>query len=110
MSRLKEGDRVRVVEREVTPEDRKTSRYFQHMAGLTGVIANYYGPEEIAVQVDIESVPKIPANVHVEATRRMREKFAEQTGEEQKKSLTKEELNFDVHYVVLVRADDLEKL
>ncbi len=107
MSRFKEGDRVRIVEREVTDEDRKTNRYFHHMGGMVGTIANVYGPEEIAVQIDLESLPAIQASVHEEATQRMRQKFLESIGEEQKKLLTREELNFDAHYVLLVRSADL---
>lgn len=109
MPRWKEGDRVRIVERPVTEEDRKTNRYFDHMAGLTGVVQNVYGSDEIAVKVDLRTVNEAGRSVHKVAVDRMREKFLSNIGEEQKKTLTAEELNFDAHYMLLVRAADLEK-
>jgi hypothetical protein len=110
MAKVKEGDRVRIVDREVTDEDRLARQYYRHMAGLTGVVANHYGKDEVAVQVDIESLDDVPQDVHKKATERMREKFSENISDEAKKLLTKEELNFDAHYVVLVREVDIEKV
>lgn len=108
-SRFKEGDKVKVVSRRVTEEDRKSGRYYDHMAGLTGVVQNVYGAEEIAVKIDKEGLGPTPKDVHKVAVERMREKFLSSIGEEQKKQLTSEELNFDAHYMVLVRGADLEK-
>lgn len=105
----KEGDHVRVINRPVTNEDRMTNSYFEHMAGLTGTVQNIYGPNEIAVKVDVDSLSKITNDVHKESVRRMREKFLNSVSEEQKKQLTPEELNFNAHYMMLVRAVDLEK-
>jgi hypothetical protein len=109
MSKWKVGERVRVVSRPVTAEDRKNSRYFEHMAGLTGSVQQVYSESEIAVEVDPQSLSKVSAEVHKTATQRMRDKFLSQISEEQKKQFTKEELDFDAHYVLLVQADDLEK-
>lgn len=109
MSSWKEGDRVKVVSRPVTDDDRKTNRYFEHMAGLVGTIQNVYSETEIAIKVDNECLNKITASVQKESTIRMREKFLANATEEQKKQLSKEELDFDVHYMQLVMAKDLEK-
>jgi len=109
MSKWKEGDRVRVVSRPVTEEDRKKNRYFEHMAGLVGTVQNAYNDEEISVQVDPSTMGTVAADVMKQATLRMRERFQKDTSEEQKKSLTKEEMEFTPNYVVLVRAADLEK-
>jgi hypothetical protein len=109
MARFKEGEKVRIVAREVTDEDRKSGRYFDHMAGLTGVVQNVYGPDEVAVKVDKEGLGAIQRDVHRVATERMREKFLGSISEEQKKQLTPEELRFDAHYMLLVRGSDLEK-
>ena len=108
MANWTEGDHVRVVTRPVTDEDRKKNRYFDHMAGLTGTIQNVYSETEIAIRVDRESMSKITAEVQKTATNRMRQKFLDGTSEEQKKTLTKEELEFDAHYVLLVQGSDLE--
>jgi hypothetical protein len=108
MPSWKEGDRVRVVSRPVTDEDRKKNRYFEHMAGLTGIVQNVYGAEEIAIKVDVPSLSDISREVHKTAVDRMREKFLSNISEEQKKQLTPEELNFSAHYMLLVRAEDIE--
>ena len=107
---FKEGDRVKVVARKVTEDDRKSNAYFEHMAGLTGVVQNVYGANEIAVKVELESLSKVTNDVHKESIKRMREKFLGSISEEQKKQLTSEELNFDAHYMMLVRGADLEKV
>jgi hypothetical protein len=108
MSKWKPGDRVRVVTRPVTEEDRKKNRYFDHMAGLQGEVQQVYSELEIAVQIDPESMTNISGEVKKTATKRMRDKFLSQIGEEQKKQFTKEELDFNANYVLLVQQDDLE--
>jgi len=108
MKALKEGDQVKIVTREIGEDDRKKNRYFAHMAGMTGVIQNLYD-DEVAVRVDVDSLVPITKDVHQQATLRMRERFVNNISEEQKKALTKEELDFDVHYVLLVNKNDLEE-
>lgn len=109
MPTWKEGDRVRVITRNVTEEDRKKNRYFSHMAGLVGTVQNVYSEDEIGIEVDPKTLSKVSADVHRIATERMRTKFMDNVSEEQKKSLTKEELEFDTHFVILARGSDLEK-
>lgn len=109
MATWKEGDRVRIVTRPVTEDDRKTNRYFEHMAGLVGIVQNIYSNTEIAVKIDEDCLSKITADVQREATVRMRAKFLNNTPEEQRKQLSKEELEFNAHYVQLVQTSDLEK-
>ncbi|MGV3615989.1 MAG: hypothetical protein ACO1SV_11700 [Fimbriimonas sp.] len=108
MATWKEGDRVRVIRRAVTEEDRRKSRYFEHMADLTGTVQQAYAPDEIAVKVDSESMTPVTADVVRTATQRMREKFVANVSEEQRKQLSKEELEFNANYVLLVRSVDLE--
>jgi len=107
MPSWKEGDRVAVITRAVTEEDRKKNRYYSHMAGLVGVVQNVYGDTEIAVRVDPESMPKISAEVHKAANQRMRDRFQKDTSEEQKRQLSKEEMEFKANFVVLVQSSDL---
>lgn len=109
MAKVKEGDRVRVVTRELTEQDKKVYGFFEHMQGMVGVVENVYSSDEVAVKVDLACLPKIPAEVHKDATKRMRERFSENVGEEARKQLSKEELEFVPHYMLLVRSDDLEK-
>ncbi len=100
---------MRVKSRPVTEDDRKKNRYFEHMAGLVGTVQNVYSEHEVAVQVDPESLGPVTASVHKTATQRMRDRFTEDMSEAQKKLFTKEELEFDTHYVLLVQGGDLEK-
>jgi hypothetical protein len=79
------------------------------MAGNVGVITTIYGPEEVAVQIDKSSLSPITAEVHAEAERRLRAKAKEKISSEGASSFTPEELEFDTHFVLLVRAEDLEK-
>lgn len=109
MKGIKEGDRVRIKTRAVTAEDRKSNRYFEHMAGQVGTVQNVYGVDEIAVRVEDEAMKQVERDVQAEATRRLREKFLASVGAEQRSKLTKEELAFNTHYMMLVRSEDLEK-
>jgi ribosomal protein L21E len=109
MSTWKDGDKVRIVRREVTADDRKGNRYFEHMAGLTGTVTNVYSRDSVAVMINKETLSKVAASVHEEATRRMREKFMNNASEEAKAKLTPEELKFAAHYMLLVHGEDLEK-
>jgi len=108
MPNWKEGERVRVITRDVTEEDRKGNRYFDHMAGLTGTIQNIYGNDEIAIKIDSDCMNAVSRDVHKVSVDRMRQKFLDNISEEQKKHLTPEELNFSANYVLLLRGDDLE--
>lgn len=107
MPKWKEGDHVRVIAREVTEEDRKKNRYFEHMAGVSGTVENVYSDAEIAVKVDTASMSKITLDVHTKATQRMKDKFLEGLPQEQRRNLTEEELDFRAQYVLLVQSDDL---
>jgi len=100
---------VRIVTRPVTEADRKSNVYFDHMAGLTGTVQNVYAANEVAIKVDIDSLSHVTKDVHEQATKYMRKKFAENSSEEMRKQLTPEELNFAAHYVLLVQGGDLEK-
>ena len=110
MPNLKEGDRVKIISRPVTEEDRKKNLYYDHMGGLTGVVENVYSETEIAVKIDLDTLSKISRDTHTTATDRLRSKFLESISEEQKKMLTTEELNFEAHYMLLVMSKDLEKI
>jgi len=108
-TKWKPGDRVKIVERAVNREDRQSFLYFQHMAGLAGTVQNYYGEDEVAVKIDPDSFTDTIAATHKEAVKRMRAKFLDSLGEEQKRRLSKEERRFDAHHVLLIHADDLVK-
>lgn len=109
MANWKEGDTVRVITRDVTEDDRKSNMYYTHMAGLQGNVEYLYDGGVISVRVDKDSLPKITKDAQKTAADRMRSKFLDNLSEEQKKTLTSEEQNFEVTYSVLVHEKDLEK-
>lgn len=107
--KVKPGDRVKIVKRQVTKEDRESSTYFAHLAGLTGTVQNVYSDDEIAVQIDPGAFPPLLQELHAEAVRRMQAKFLDSLSEEQRNKLSEEEKKFHANFVVLVGAKDLER-
>lgn len=105
----KVGNRVKIKQRAVKDKDREELTYFDHLGGLTGTIQNIYSKSEIAVALDTDELPKEMAEVHKQAVKRMRAKFLDGIGEEQKRGLTAEEKRFDANYVVLVGESDIAK-
>jgi len=105
----KEGDKAKIVSRAVTAEDRKANRYYEHMAGLTGTVQNLY-EGCAALKVDPEALSPLSAEVRQESIRRMRQKLVSSISEEQKSRLSKEELEFDANYMLLVQIEDLVKI
>ena len=108
VSKWKEGQRVRVVTREVTPDDRKNNSYYEHMQGLVGEVQGVFSADEIAVLIESPTMTPVARDVQKEATKRMREKFIASLSEDAKGKLSQEELDFQAHYVLLVRGADLE--
>ncbi len=110
MAKISEGDRVEVITRDLTSQDAKVHAFFGHLFGLKGVVQSIYSPEEVAIKVDLDSLTAQAKAVHSEATKRMRTKFIENTGEEARKPFTKEELDFTPNFVILVKETDLAKI
>lgn len=108
MAKWKQGDRVKVVSRTVTEEDRKNNTYFEHMAGLIGKVEYLYDHGLVSVKVEPASLSKVSTEVHKEASIRMRGRLNEAVSEEGRKMLTSDELNFPVNFNILVSGDDLE--
>ena len=101
---------MRIVTREVTLDDQKNGSYYSHMGGLVGVVSNYFGPTEVAINVDRDSLQSHAQKVHTESEKRMRTKFIEDLSEAAKAMLEDDEKKFDVNYVVLAKETDLEKI
>jgi len=109
MAKWKMGDRVKIVEREVNKDDKRTASYFTHLGGLTGTVTNFYNADEVAVRIDPQAFGPTIETTHKEAVKRMRAKFLDSLSEEQKRKLTKEERQFNANYVLLLHSDDLVK-
>ena len=109
MPNWKAGDRVKIVERAATKEDKSTSSYFTYLGGLTGTVQSFYNKDEVAVCIDRDSFSPMVANTHKVAVKRMRAKFLDSLSDEQRRKLSREERQFDANYVVLVHSEDLTK-
>ncbi len=107
MLRLKEGDAVRIVDREPTQADLRSGLYYNHYRNLAGTVFKLYGAgesQQAAVDVGLESLPVEVAARHREVTDQMR---ANLTGEARRGSGPGGENEFRLRYVVLVSSADL---
>ena len=109
MAALKEGDRVRIASRTQTEDDIKSGMYYAHYGGLTGAIQKVYNKNEVAVEVDHESLSKELRKRHEDVRDQMKTKWIEGLSEEGRSRLTEREKDFNLRYVVLVAMSDLEK-
>lgn len=106
---FKEGDAVRVIDREVTPADTKAGTYYPHLKGLAGVVDKIYD-KEICVKVDAESLPVEIRKRHLDIQESMKKKWLNGLSGEARARLTPEERQFSLAYTILVQATDLEKV
>jgi len=59
MSQFSEGDRIRIVSRQVTDEDLKSNLYFSHYGGLLGTVQKVYSEgAEVAIDLELSSLTK----------------------------------------------------
>src|SRR6266511_3958438 len=110
MAKVKEGDRVRVITRDETEEDAKTSVYFSYYGGLTGTVSKVYSPTEISVEVEPESLTKEIRRRHEDVRDQMKTKWLEGLSEEGRSKLTEREKDFNLRFMILAQMDDLEKI
>src|SRR5579872_2458140 len=109
MATIKEGDRVRILAREQTEDDIKSALYFGHYAGLTGNVQKVYSKQEVAIEVEPESLTRDMRKRHDEVRDQMKTKWLDGLSEEGRNKLTEREKDFNLRYVVLVALQDLEK-
>jgi len=109
MAKVKAGDRVRIARREPTDEDGKTGLYYAHFGGLTGTVQKVYSTQEVAVEVDPESLTREIRKRHEDVRDQMKTKWLEGLSEEGRSRLTEREKDFNLRYVVLVSMADLER-
>ncbi len=108
MARFKEGDRVRVKARNVSEQEVLEGRYAPFMAGATGTILKIYDPKQIAVNLDIESLPEEVRQRHAEQQEAMHRRWLDSLSDEARNRLTDQEKAFHLNYVVLLAESDLE--
>jgi ribosomal protein L21E len=105
---LKEGERVEIVDREANADDVKSGMFYNYFRGLTGVIQKVYATDEIAVEIEQESLAEAAATRHIEIQEAMKTRWLDGLSEEAKNRLTDKERDFKLHYTLLVNAKDLK--
>ncbi|GIV10662.1 MAG: hypothetical protein KatS3mg020_0153 [Fimbriimonadales bacterium] len=108
MPKFKEGDRVQVLAREAQGKEAQEGRYAPHLANATGSILKIYNQQEIAVELDLDSLPEAIRERHAEQQTRMHERWLNSLSEEARNRLTDDEKTFRLRYVALLNEDDLQ--
>ena len=104
---FKEGDRVQIADRSATADDAKTSLFFNHFRGLTGVVQKVYATEEAAVEIEAGSLPEGIAHRHHDVQETMKTRWLDGLSEEARGRLTEQERDFRLRYTVLVATKDI---
>ena len=104
---FKEGDRVQIVDREVTSEDTKSGLFYNHFRGLTGTVLKVYANGEVSLEVEVESLAETAAMRHNDVEAQMKTKWLDGLSEEGRNRLSEKERDFRLRYTVLVAMSDL---
>ena len=104
---LKEGNQVTFADREATAEDAKSQLFYDFYRGLTGKILKVYPTDEIAVEIDQDSLPSEVSLRHREMQAAEMKKWLDGLSEEGRNRLTPKERDFKLRYSLLVSANDL---
>ncbi|MGQ9658306.1 MAG: hypothetical protein ACUVV1_10470 [Fimbriimonadales bacterium] len=107
MPKFKEGDRVQVRARDAQGKEALEGRYAPHLANAVGTVLKVYTPQEIAVDLDLDSLPDAIRERHAEQQTRMHERWLNSLSEEARNRLTDDEKSFHLRYVALLAEDDL---
>ncbi len=106
--KFKDGDRVRILEREPGNPDPKALIYYPFYANLSGKIIKAYEDGSISLDVDRGSLPEEIRLRHEASEASMREKWLGGIGEVERERLSEKHKNFSLRYTLLVSANDAE--
>ncbi len=109
MIRWKEGDRAQIVDRAATAADTKSQLFYNHYRNLTGTVLKLYGSGEtmqVALDIDLETLPEEIAIRHHETRDRMGENLP---GATRRPSASNLEPPFRLRYVVLIGLADIKR-
>lgn len=102
------GDRVKVIERDVTPGDVKSGLYYDYYRNLTGIVERVYEDDTVSVKIDLESLPIDVERRHHEVEDAAKRRWMSNLSEEQKDKLSEKEKTVTLSYNILVASKDLE--
>ncbi len=106
---IKEGDLVTFADREANAEDAKSQLFYDFYRGLTGKVSKVYPTDEVAVEVDQDSLPAEVSQRHREMQEAEMKKWLDSLSDEGRNRLTDKEKDFKLRYSLLVGAKDLKK-
>ena len=107
--RFKEGDYVKIIERDVTSTDLKNGTFYPYFRGLAGVVDRIYD-KEICIRVDPETMPEDVLKRHLDIQESVRQKWLNGLSGEARNRLAPADKQFELAYTILVQSTDLEKI
>ena len=106
-TQYKEGDRVQITDRAATAEDVKSGLFYDYFRGMTGIIQKIYATEEVAIELEPESLDESVARRHADVQEQMKTRWMDNLSEEARSRLEPAEKDFRLRYSVLVTLKDL---
>ena len=102
-----EGERVQIVDRAATADDVKSGLFYNHFRGLTGTVQKVYATEDVAVEVELDSLTEAVLARHTDVQEQMKNKWLDGLSEEARNRLNDQERDFRLRYSILVSSKDL---
>jgi hypothetical protein len=108
MASFKNGDRVRVITRDIKPEDEKNGLYYSYFGGLTGSVDCVYDDGSVCVDVDLDSLSEAARDRHLAMQEAEKTKWLEGLSGEARGRLTAEQKQLKLSYKILTSVNDIE--
>lgn len=105
---LKEGDIVKVKDREQTSADIKSQLFYDHYRNLVGKITKIFADNTATVMIESDALPRDIANRNVSNSEGIRQKWLDTLSEEAKNRLSAAEKKVSLRYSMLIHVSDLE--
>lgn len=108
MASFKNGDKVRVITRDIKPEDEKNGLYYSYFGGLTGSVDCIYDDGSVCVDVDLDSLSEAARERHLKMQEAEKTKWLEGLSGEARGRLTAEQKQLKLSYKILTSVNDIE--
>lgn len=108
MASFKNGDRVRVITRDIKPEDEKNGLYYSYFGGLTGSVDCIYDDGSVCVDIDLDSLSEAARDRHLAMQEAEKKKWLEALSGEARGRLTAEQKQLKLSYKILTSVNDIE--
>jgi hypothetical protein len=108
MSPLRTGNRVKIVDREMTAADVKSGLFYDYFRNLRGTVERVYEDKSACVRIDLDSLPDDVRQRHIEVQEAVRDRWVQGLGQEQRERISGTEKAVTLAYSILVGAADLE--